>query len=82
MRRTLPALQRGAYRTLHASGMTYAFERALEDARVVTVINADTKAVSVTVEPGEYRDAMTGETLRVESRLTLEPRSGRVLVKG
>jgi cyclomaltodextrinase / maltogenic alpha-amylase / neopullulanase len=81
LRRTLPALQRGAYRTLHASGMTYAFERAFEDARVVTLINADTKAVSVNLEPSEYRDAMTGETLRVNGTLTLEPRTGRVLVR-
>jgi cyclomaltodextrinase / maltogenic alpha-amylase / neopullulanase len=81
LRRSQRALQRGTYRTLHAQGMTYAFERILGDERVVTVINADTKAIRVPLETGEYRDALNGERVQVTDALTLEPRAGRVLLK-
>lgn len=74
-----PALQRGAYRTLYATGMTYAFERSLERTRIVTVINADAGAVTVTLEPGMYLDAFSGEPLEVAGMLEVAGRTARVL---
>jgi cyclomaltodextrinase / maltogenic alpha-amylase / neopullulanase len=81
LRRSLRSLQRGTYETLHAQGMTYAFERALEGERVVTIINADTKAARVPLESGEYRDALSNEIVRINGELNLEARVGRVLMK-
>ena len=79
LRLTNPALQRGAYRTLHATGMTYAFERSLEGTRIVTVINADAGAVAVNLEVGTYRDAFSGESLEITGLFTVAGRTARVL---
>ncbi len=80
LRRNTPALQRGLYRTLYASGMTYAFERHTEAQRVVTAINADTQPVTLSLPAGEYRDGLSGETLHVDGHLTLEARAGKILI--
>ena len=81
MRLETPALQRGAYRTLFASGMTYAFERAFHNQSVVCAINADPRPVTVKLESGEYRDLLSGEAVHVDGALILEGRSGRAVIR-
>jgi neopullulanase len=79
LRHELPALRRGAYRTVHASGMTYAFERLFDAQRVVVVINADLNPSSVTLPAGAYRDALSGEPVNLTGTFEVGARQARVL---
>ena len=90
MRHRLPALRRGTYRTVAAKGMTFAFERRLEDGGqpVIVVLNADAhnhRVVLEGVEDGVYVEYFTGERIEVHGgQRTLGhvgARSGMVLEK-
>jgi cyclomaltodextrinase len=90
LRKSVPALRRGRYRTLQASGMQYAFERHLETqgSWAVVVLNAGTAAATFRLSgltDGRYRDAWDGgEFLVRNGDLELKgvkARSGLLLVK-
>ncbi len=90
MRKAIPALRRGKYRTIHAHGMTYAFERKLQDgsSTAVIAINADTRAHNMPLEgleDGIYIDHFNGAKFEVKQGKRMlghvPARSGLVLVK-
>lgn len=73
LRRALPALRYGGYQALHAAGDTFAFQREVEEGRVIVV--ARRAADGLTALPvrhggirdgARFREALTGATARVE----------------
>ena len=90
MRKAIPALRRGQFRTVQAHGMTYTFERKLTDGSgtAIVSVNADTKPHNISLEgleDGLYTDHFTGAKFEVKGgKRTLghvPARSGLVLVK-
>ncbi|MGC3998217.1 MAG: alpha-amylase family glycosyl hydrolase [Anaeromyxobacter sp.] len=84
LRRAHPALRRGGYRTLHASGGLLAFERAAEGERLVVLANAGDAAASAVVELGPEPALRFGQpALAAEGggrwRVGLPARAGAVL---
>jgi neopullulanase len=91
LRRSSPALRRGAYRTLLASGRVHVHERSHEGETVVVAINAGTGAARVDVpialpDGTTLAESWTRESARVDAghlrALALPPRSGRVFRHG
>jgi cyclomaltodextrinase / maltogenic alpha-amylase / neopullulanase len=79
-----PALRRGRYRTLYASGSTFAFERANEEEQLIVAFNAGaaTSKFVLPAAPGIAVSLFGGlPNLRVDGgrcEIELPPRSGGV----
>lgn len=86
-RHASPALRRGTFEVLHASGDLLAYERCLDADVALVVLNTATHAQNAQLAgltPGTYRDALSGETYTLNDAhtLALPARSGLVLLRG
>jgi cyclomaltodextrinase / maltogenic alpha-amylase / neopullulanase len=88
LRRGLPALQRGSYKTVYARGMVFAFERQHLNDRVIVVLNASDSEQRIElegIENGWYTDWITQERLEVRDGVRVlghvRARSGMVLIR-
>lgn len=84
LRHNHPSLRRGSYRTLHAKGSVYCFERALEDVRLIVAFNVGRRTAPVTLPLSGTRLAPLFGTLpeipitEGHAELKLPPRTGAV----
>jgi cyclomaltodextrinase / maltogenic alpha-amylase / neopullulanase len=62
LRHAQPALQCGAYKLVHAEGQTFAFERILEQDRILVILNAASKTVDFDLQ-GTWFDLMNNKTV-------------------
>lgn len=90
LRHRLPALQRGGYRTLLTDDTRdlFAFERTLDDQRVIVVFNNSDQPTSHLLghlDDGDYTDVLNGERYTAhegELTLALRPKWAVVLTAG
>jgi cyclomaltodextrinase / maltogenic alpha-amylase / neopullulanase len=86
LRKGIPALRKGSYKTLYANDMTVVFERKLEDSYALVVLNAGNDAVQIKLEGmqnGAFDQRFSNQTVTATGGvLTLEiaGRTGEVLV--
>jgi cyclomaltodextrinase / maltogenic alpha-amylase / neopullulanase len=86
LRKGIPALRKGSYKTLYANDMTVVFERKLENSYALVVLNAGNEAVQIKLEGvqnGTFDQRFSNQMLAVTGGvLTLEiaGRTGEVLV--
>ena len=86
IRKSIPALRQGKYKTLYAQNMTFMFERHLEDSFAIVVLNAgDTNQVIALkgVPNGTYLEQFSGTATSVSDgnfNLEIPARTGQVLL--
>ena len=75
LRKAFPALRRGAFTPLSASGSTYVFQRRLHDQTLVVALNAGDQPAPINFACGEHlmegallQDVWSGATARVADR--------------
>ncbi|MDQ4078795.1 MAG: glycoside hydrolase family 13 protein [Chloroflexota bacterium] len=84
LRHAHTALRRGDYRTLHAKGNTYVYERSDEAERLIVAFNAGTETAEFALSMPESRllsrfgDLATIVVERGEANFNLPPRTGAV----
>ncbi|MBE6963317.1 MAG: glycoside hydrolase family 13 protein [Ruminococcaceae bacterium] len=84
LRRSRPSLHTGSIRYLHARGSLLVFERQLDDARSVTVVNrsAEPQTISIPWNASAATDLLTGQIFCAgdgQLHLTLPPYGGLLL---
>jgi cyclomaltodextrinase / maltogenic alpha-amylase / neopullulanase len=62
LRHAQPALQRGGFKTVFAESQTFAFERSLEQDRILVILNASGDAVNFDL-PGRWLDLLGNKTV-------------------
>jgi glycosidase len=62
LRHAQPALQRGGFKTVFAESQTFAFERSLEQDRILVILNAGGDAVNFDL-PGRWLDLLGNKTV-------------------
>ncbi len=82
IRRGLPALNRGTYRTLAAEGNVFAFERTYEGDTVIVAVNRGIQEEQLSLPFfGSWTDRLRGTVIDAAQPHVLESRSGVILTR-